>query len=158
MERRKLNISFTKSGQGNISTRIILPTSWIKEFGISQEDREVFVYKFDDEIIIRKTPLAFDKKEAIKLAINEIKKILLEKKFFIFSTKIEVVENILFLYFDKDSNNYKKYFNAILGGLDDWNVDNTNLISFKNEFYYYTKDLNFSNFEEFEKYFNLEVR
>lgn len=98
----------------------------------------------------------FDKKEAIKLAINEIKKILLEKKFFIFSTKIEVVENILFLYFDKDSNNYKKYFNAILGGLDDWNVDNTNLISFKNEFYYYTKALNFSNFEEFEKYFNLE--
>lgn len=102
--------------------------------------------------------MAFDKKEAIKLAINEIKKILLEKKFFIFSTKIEVVENILFLYFDKDNNNYKKYFNAILGGLDDWNVDNTNLISFKNEFYYYTKDLNFSNFEEFEKYFNLEVR
>lgn len=101
MEKRKLNISFTKSGQGNISTRIILPTSWIKEFGISQEDREVFVYKFDDEIIIRKTPLDFDKKEAIKLAINEIKKILLEKKFFIFSTKIEVVENILFLYFDK---------------------------------------------------------
>lgn len=100
----------------------------------------------------------FDKKEAIKLAINEIKKILLGKKFFIFSTKIEVVENILFLYFDKDSNNYKKYFNAILGGLDDWNVDNTNLISFKNEFYYYTKALNFSNFEEFEKYFNLEVK
>ena len=64
---------------------------------------------------------------------------------------VEVVENILFLYFDKDSNNYKKYFNAILGGLDDWNVDNTNLISFKNEFYYYTKALNFSNFEEFEK-------
>lgn len=158
MEKRKLNISFTKSGQGNISTRIILPTSWIKEFGISQEDREVLVYKFDDEIIIRKTPLDFDKKEAIKLAINEIKKILLEKKFFIFSTKIEVVENILFLYFDKDSNNYKKYFNAILGGLDDWNVDNTNLISFKNEFYYYTKALNFSNFEEFEKYFNLEVK
>ena len=158
MERRKLNISFTKSGQGNISTRIILPTSWIKEFGISQENREVFVYEFDDEIIIRKTPLDFDKKEAIKLAINEIKKILLEKKFFLFSTKIEVVENILFLYFDKDSNNYKKYFNAILGGLDDWNVDNTNLISFKNEFYYYTKDLNFSNFEEFEKYFNLEVK
>lgn len=42
--------------------------------------------------------------------------------------------------------------------LDDWNVDNTNLISFKMNFYYYTKALNFSNFEEFEKYFNLEVK
>lgn len=97
MEKRKLNISFTKSGQGNISTRIILPTSWIKEFGISQEDREVFVYKFDDEIIIRKTPLDFDKKEAIKLAINEIKKILLEKNFLYFLQKLKLLK-IFFFY------------------------------------------------------------
>ena len=157
MERRKLNISFTKSGQGNISTRIILPTSWIKELGISQENREVFVYKLNNEIIIRTTPLDFDKKEAIKLSINEIKKILSKKKYYTFADEVKVVEKIILLYFEKDSKEYKKYFNAIIGGIDDWNVDNTNLISFENQYYYYIKDLNFSNFEEFEKYFNFEI-
>lgn len=68
------------------------------------------------------------------------------------------MEKIILLYFEKDSKEYKKYFNAIIGGIDDWNVDNTNLISFENQYYYYIKDLNFSNFEEFEKYFNLEVK
>ena len=149
------SLQFTKSGQGNISTRIILPTSWIKEFGISQENREVFVYKFDDEIIIRRTPLEFDKKEAIKLAVDEIKSILVEKNYFDFPTKIKIVEKILLLYFDENSKEYKKYFNFVLGGVDDWSVNNTNLISFKNEFYYYTKDLKFSDFKEFKKYFNL---
>lgn len=56
MEKRKLNISFTKSGQGNISTRLVIPVLWVRELGVTKDNREVFVYKFNDEIIIRKEP------------------------------------------------------------------------------------------------------
>lgn len=56
MEKRKLNISFTKSGQGNISTRLVIPVLWVRELGVTKDNREVFVYKSNDEIIIRKKP------------------------------------------------------------------------------------------------------
>lgn len=56
MEKRKLKISFGKSGNGYISPRLSLPISWIKDMGLSQENREVNV-KYDEtkkQIIIEK--------------------------------------------------------------------------------------------------------
>ena len=53
MNKRKLNISFVKSGAGNISPRLILPISWIKEMNITEEERSVMV-EFDGEKIIVK--------------------------------------------------------------------------------------------------------
>ncbi len=56
MDKRDLNISFGKSGAGNITPRLTLPKKWIDKMGISQENRQVEV-EFNEntnEIIIRK--------------------------------------------------------------------------------------------------------
>lgn len=56
MEERILKVLFGKSGSGSISPRISLPMSWIKDMGLSQENREVTV-KYDEkkkQIIIEK--------------------------------------------------------------------------------------------------------
>lgn len=48
MEKRDLNISFYKAGNGGISTKMNLPKKWIEKMGISQNDRGVEVI-FDEE-------------------------------------------------------------------------------------------------------------
>ncbi|WP_443864302.1 AbrB/MazE/SpoVT family DNA-binding domain-containing protein [Fusobacterium ulcerans] len=56
MEKRDLNISFSKSGAGNLTPRISLPKKWIDKMGLSQEERavEVFFDESTNEIIIKK--------------------------------------------------------------------------------------------------------
>lgn len=51
METRKLNVSFGKSGSGNITPRLIIPKKWINEMGIELNNREV-IASFDGERII----------------------------------------------------------------------------------------------------------
>lgn len=57
-EKRKAKIIFGKSGgnasKGSYTNRITLPTSWIKEMGITQEDREVEIEFINGRITIRK--------------------------------------------------------------------------------------------------------
>lgn len=60
MERqeRTARVMFNKSG-GNasknaISNRVILPTTWVREMGLTAEDREVTLIFESGEIIIRK--------------------------------------------------------------------------------------------------------
>lgn len=53
-ESRQLKVSFNKSGSGSISSSVRLPISWLKEMGISKEDREVEVIFNNEEIIIKK--------------------------------------------------------------------------------------------------------
>ena len=53
-ESRQLKVSFNRSGSGSISSSVRLPISWLKEMGISKEDREVEVIFNNEEIIIKK--------------------------------------------------------------------------------------------------------
>lgn len=56
MEKRILKILFSKSGNGYPSPKINLPTKWIKDMGVSEENRDVSI-TYDEEkkeIIIRK--------------------------------------------------------------------------------------------------------
>lgn len=56
MEERKLNIIFNKSGSGSINTKVSLPVTWIKQMGITKDNREV-IAEFNEEkqeIIIKK--------------------------------------------------------------------------------------------------------
>lgn len=56
MEERKLNIIFNKSGSGSINTKVSLPITWIKQMGITEQDRQV-VAMYDEkrqEIVIKK--------------------------------------------------------------------------------------------------------
>lgn len=41
MEERKLKIIFNKSGDGYISGKLSIPTTWLKDMGLTPEDREV---------------------------------------------------------------------------------------------------------------------
>lgn len=53
---RVLKVTFNKSGgtsRNGITTRITLPTSWVKELGVTKENREVVAKLEDDKIIIR---------------------------------------------------------------------------------------------------------
>lgn len=54
MEEKKLKILFGKNGTGHITTKITLPYTWLKKWGLTQENREVNVIFTQDEIIIKK--------------------------------------------------------------------------------------------------------
>ncbi len=57
MEERKLNVSYSKSGSGSITSRLSIPIVDLRKMGVTPENREV-IYFFDEEnnqIIIKKT-------------------------------------------------------------------------------------------------------
>lgn len=56
MEKRDMNISFTRSGSGSISPRITLPKTYLDKLKITQEERmvELILDEENQEIIIRK--------------------------------------------------------------------------------------------------------
>lgn len=58
MKERIAKVSFNKSGgtaKGTaITNRVTIPTSWIKEMGITEENREVKLVIEDNKIIIEK--------------------------------------------------------------------------------------------------------
>lgn len=53
-QERKAKIQFGKNGQGNITNRITIPVPWVKELGITEENREVKLTLKDGKIIIEK--------------------------------------------------------------------------------------------------------
>ena len=58
MQERIVKVSFNKSGgtaRGNaVTNRVTIPTSWIKQLGITEEDREIKLILEDHKIIIEK--------------------------------------------------------------------------------------------------------
>ena len=58
MQERIVKVSFNKSGgtaRGNaVTNRVTIPNSWIKQLGITEEDREIKLILEDDKIIIEK--------------------------------------------------------------------------------------------------------
>ena len=56
MEERKLNVSFAKTGNGYLTSRLSLPITDLRDMGVNEKNREV-VYLYDKEnkqIIIKK--------------------------------------------------------------------------------------------------------
>ncbi len=56
MEGRKLNVSFAKTGNGYLTTRIALPITDLRDMGVTEENREIIYYydKENEQIIIKK--------------------------------------------------------------------------------------------------------
>lgn len=58
MEEKRARVIFNKSGgtagKGGITNRITIPTKWIKEMGITEEQREVNISFDGEKIIIKK--------------------------------------------------------------------------------------------------------
>lgn len=55
MEKRELNISFAKAGNGK-NARIVVPIPWLRKLNITEEEREIDLI-FDEEnqqLIIKK--------------------------------------------------------------------------------------------------------
>lgn len=55
-EVRQLKVIFTKSGSGSVMNRITLPTVWIREMGLTEDDKNVTVTfdNINNKIIIEK--------------------------------------------------------------------------------------------------------
>lgn len=53
-EPRILNISYAKSKSGSITSRLSVPITWLREMGITEDDREVKVSLKDGKIVIEK--------------------------------------------------------------------------------------------------------
>lgn len=56
MEERELNIIFNKSGSSSMNTKVSLPITWIKQMGITEQDRQVIATYNEkkQEIVIKK--------------------------------------------------------------------------------------------------------
>lgn len=56
MEGRKLNVSFAKTGNGYLTTRVALPITDLRDMGVTEKDREIIYYydKENEQIIIKK--------------------------------------------------------------------------------------------------------
>ena len=57
MEGRKLNVSFAKTGNGYLTTRVALPITDLRDMGVTEKDREMIYYydKENEQIIIKKS-------------------------------------------------------------------------------------------------------
>lgn len=53
-EPRDLKVTYNKSGSGSVTSRISLPITWLREIGVTEENREVIIELTDDSIIIKK--------------------------------------------------------------------------------------------------------
>lgn len=53
-EQRTLNVSFSKSGSGGLTTKLTIPMSFWKAIGVTPESRQVEVTLEGNEIIIKK--------------------------------------------------------------------------------------------------------
>ena len=56
MEGRKLNVSFAKTGNGYLTTRVALPITDLRDMGVTENDREIIYYydKENEQIVIKK--------------------------------------------------------------------------------------------------------
>lgn len=54
LEKRDLRVSFNKSGSGSMSSRVILPITWFKEMGVTEENRNIVATFEDGKITIKK--------------------------------------------------------------------------------------------------------
>lgn len=158
MKVKKLNISFLKSGSGSLNSRIMLPITWVRELGLSQEEREVYIYQIGEEIVIRKTPMIFDKKEAAKIAFEEVEQVISTKEYIKHGEIIEIIKTIINSYFfnmeEREKNDKSITLVSVLreSFLDkkyEFVIDN------KKQYFFDKKKYSFKTVEELEKYFNI---
>lgn len=159
MKLKKLNISFTRSGSGSESTRLSLPVKWLRDkLKITKEDKKVYVYQFGDSILIKKTPLEWDRKQVLEYNLADITSIL-ENKGWISYDEIGVIAiDTLNAYCNGDKEKEKKYWGATIGAIQDW-LEKNCVIIFENEndkSFFCKKELNIKTLEEFQAFLKFE--
>lgn len=156
MKVRKQNISFLKSGSGSLNSRIMLPITWVRELGLSQEEREVYIYQIGEEIVIRKTPMNFDKKEAAKIAFEEVEQIISIKEYIEHGEIVEIIKTIIDSYFfNIEERERNDKVTALVSVLRDSFLDKKYefVIDNKKQYFFDKEKYNFKTVEELENYF-----
>lgn len=69
-EVRKVNIIFSRNGQGSVTTKISLPVPFVRELGITEENREAIIYLENKKIIIEKGENIMEKRFEMFLREN----------------------------------------------------------------------------------------
>lgn len=75
MEKRNVNVSFGKNGNGFDTTRITLPVGWVKELGFSREDSSAIISFENNSIIIRKSTEKEEKEILLEKAESMLQKL-----------------------------------------------------------------------------------
>lgn len=155
MKLKELNISFTRSGSGSESTRISLPVKWLRDkLKITKEDKKVYVYQFSDSILIKKTPLKWDRKQVLEYNLADITSILENKSYITYDEVGVIAIDTLNAYCNGDKEKEKKYWGATIGAIQDW-LEKNCVIIFENEndkSFFCKKDLGIKTLEEFQTF------
>ncbi|WP_349764103.1 hypothetical protein [Fusobacterium sp. SYSU M8D902] len=155
MELRKLKISYIKSGSGSWNTRLNIPISWIKELEISQDDREVFVYKINDKIIISKKLLKWNTLEVGEIIKTEIVKIINQKEYINSKEISEIYMNIMNCYkFNSERDKKNQYFN-LHSKVQEFLEKKYNLVLNNDEEYFFDKKYEFKKVDELKTFFDI---
>ena len=155
MELRKLNISFVKSGSGSLNTRLCIPISWIRELNISQDSKEVLVYKTNDKIIISKNYLEWNIEEAIEIAKAEILDILNKRAYIELKEIYKIYDNIVECYNFKSKKEKKIQYHNLYAKLQEFLEKKYNLVLDDEEEYFFDKKYKFKKVNELKEFFKI---
>lgn len=167
MEKRKQNIIFNKSGAGNISYKISLPTTWINDLEVKEDDREVNIYKLSNKIIITKGEIEIDEKIVLNEVLEECKKELETTGFICDSDNVErfidneVRKSIIALSNEyTQDDNLEDYFDDICEQVNDYLKNNYKEVGYYKDNadyvgYFYGNKYDFEDAQELEKHFGL---
>ena len=165
MEKRTLRIMFSKNGNGFKSYRVNLPTPWIEDLEITENDREVNVYKLNDRIIITKGEIEMDEKLILTQVIEECKKEMERAGFICNSDNVErfideeVRKAIVALSNeDTEEDNIEDQFDEICEQVNDYMKNNYKEVGECDERgdykgYFYDNKLEFEDVKTLEKHF-----
>ncbi|WP_338631816.1 AbrB/MazE/SpoVT family DNA-binding domain-containing protein [Clostridium baratii] len=54
MFKKEKKVTFTKSGSGSYTARVLLPAEWLKHLEITKEDNKITLELEEDKIILKK--------------------------------------------------------------------------------------------------------
>lgn len=161
MEKRKMKISYNRSGNGGLNPKISLPITFTRELGATEDDREVYIYQIGNKIIISKEDWKMEK--ALEIILEEIKKEIkgsficdsdntdrfvdrtVKEVIRMLSTEEDEEDNIED-YFDELETKAKEFLNNSYKSV--YEVKNGNYVG-----YYFDNCFNFKTVEELENHF-----
>ena len=155
MELRKLKISFVKSGSGSLNTRLGVPISWIKELGISQENKEVLVYKINGKIIISKNYLEWNIEEVSEIAKIEIVKILSKRSYIELKEIYKIYDEIIDCYKFQNEEDRKIKYHNLYAKVQEFLEKKYSLVLDDEEEYFFDKKYDFRKVNELKEFFKI---
>lgn len=163
MKKRKMKISYNRSGNGGLNPKISLPITFTRELGATEDDREVYIYQIGNQIIITKEEWKMEENKALEIILEEIKKEIKGSFIcdsdntdrFVDRTVKEVIRMLSTE--DNEQDNIDEYFDELEAKAKEFlNNSYKSVYEVKNgdyTGYYYDNCFNFKTVEELENHF-----